>query len=70
MQQQLHFKDSGVNDNIKEKTIKYTYSTDGSWACETNLAAKFHLNSVQLKTGNILENQKIPRQPFYLRKIL
>lgn len=45
------FKASGVNDNIKEKTIKYTYSTDGSWACETNLAAKFAPKSCKVKTS-------------------
>lgn len=35
------FKATGVNDNIKNKSIWYSRTIDGDWHCKTNLTASF-----------------------------
>ncbi|KOR33299.1 hypothetical protein TI05_01925 [Achromatium sp. WMS3] len=35
------FNSTGVNNNIKGKTVTYTRTADGDWSCASNLSAAF-----------------------------
>jgi type IV pilus assembly protein PilA len=39
------FKSTGVNDNIKGKSVWYNRTVDGDWSCKTNLKTGFAPNA-------------------------
>ncbi|WP_441365631.1 pilin [Acinetobacter lwoffii] len=46
------YKNADINDNVKGKTMTYTYTAaTGAWACTTNLAAKFAPKSCTVASG-------------------